>query len=204
MIFKIDIMQNIFYWHQYCRFSRCLGNEINLHVSKYVIKSSMVDGNQITQARCDKIISQENREIIHQGILTMYQFNQMVTLKGYKEIGPCQTVRLTQFFVSQAGIYFFLLLFFINRLAQYRYFLKVNLMILFVVAQGAKKELVQGLKPSTQARRRPTYIQILLNRPGVGGAVLQIPLSLINEFIQRSFSPNLQQTFFPKPEELGS
>ena len=77
-------------------------------------------------------------------------------------------------------------------------------MILFVVAQGAKKELVQGLKPSTQARRRPTYIQILLSRPGVAGAVLQIPLSLINEFIQRSFSPNLQQTFFPKPEELGS
>ena len=48
---------------------------------------------------------------------------------------------------------------------------------------------------------------LILNRPGVGGAVLQTALSLINWFIHSvtaPFPPNLQETFFPKPLQLGS
>ena len=45
--------------------------------------------------------------------------------------------------------------------------------------------------------------QIIINRPGAAGAVLQTPLSLIKS-VRDPFPPDIQQTFLPNPLELGS
>ena len=45
-------------------------------------------------------------------------------------------------------------------------------------------------------------VDTVFNRPGVAGAVLQIPLSLIKSHYP--FPPNLQNIFTPKPYELGT
>ena len=43
----------------------------------------------------------------------------------------------------------------------------------------------------------------VVNRPGVAGAVLQLPPSLINS-LSHPLVQNLQDTLYLKPEELGS
>ena len=43
----------------------------------------------------------------------------------------------------------------------------------------------------------------IITRPGVGGAVLQTPFSLIDK-VGHPFVQNLQNTFTPKPEELAT
>ena len=47
------------------------------------------------------------------------------------------------------------------------------------------------------------HIFAVVNRPGVARAVLQTPLSLIDS-VSHPFPPNIQQTFNPKPLQLGS
>ena len=49
-------------------------------------------------------------------------------------------------------------------------------------------------------------LQSIFNRPGVAGAALQTPLSLINwlTLIESPFPPNLQNIINPKPLELGT
>ena len=47
----------------------------------------------------------------------------------------------------------------------------------------------------------------IFNRPGVAGAVLQTPLQLIHSLIyllSHTLVQNIQDTFTPKPQELGT
>ena len=62
-------------------------------------------------------------------------------------------------------------------------------------------QLLQQLRHLLCQGIRYYFKDFIFNRPGVAVAVLQTPLSLIDQLIQRltdPFPPNLQDTFIPK------